>query len=98
MTTTTDQPAGIETILAGLVEQAVETAVARVLDEHGQKSLVVNVAEAAELMRVSRRTIETWVADGVVPKMPHTGRVLIPRHFLETWVAENARPPRKGST
>lgn len=93
--TITDPDRSIEGILAGIVETAVEAAVAKVLDEQGQKSLVVNVTEAAELMRVSRRTVETWVADGVIPKMPHTSRVLIPRKFLEDWVEEHAKSPRR---
>lgn len=72
--------------IAQLVQTAVADAVRTVLADLNDRPLVVSADEAARLLDVSRRTIDTWIASGVLPRVPHTGRVLIPRTALEAFV------------
>lgn len=80
----------LDSALGDLVEQSLRKVLAEAPHVLPPQPLVLSVTEVATVMRVSKRSVETWVAEGVLPKMPHTGRVLIPRQFVENWVAEIA--------
>lgn len=45
--------------------------------------------EAAELTSCSESTIRSLVDQGVLARVPHTGRVLIARKELDRWVVSS---------
>ena len=76
----------IKDLLAEPIRAAVTDAVHDAADSLARRPLVYSADQAAQVLSVSRRTVEMWVADGVLPRMPHTGRLLIPRIAIEDWV------------
>lgn len=81
----------LEDLLGSAVSAAVKDAVHEAADNLAQRPLVYSADQAARVLSVSRRTVETWVADGILPRMPHTKRLLIPRVAIESWVNDAAR-------
>lgn len=77
----------LDSALGELVERSLRKVLAEGTYGLPPQPLVFNVTEAASVMRVSKRSVEQWVAAGVLPKMPDTGRILIPRQAVEAWVA-----------
>ena len=62
-------------------------------DGKGQ-TLVLTVAEAARLLRISRNTCYELVAQGRLPHVHLGRRILIPRFGLEEWIAREAGLPQ----
>jgi len=62
-------------------------------DGKGQ-TLVLTVAEAARLLRISRNTCYELVAQGRIPHVRLGRRILIPRFGLEEWIAREAGLPQ----
>ena len=62
-------------------------------DGKGQ-TLVLTVAEAARLLRISRNTCYELVAEGRIPHVRLGRRILIPRMGLEQWIAREAGLPQ----
>jgi excisionase family DNA binding protein len=50
------------------------------------ETLTYTVRQAAVVVGCGSRKIEHWIADGVLPKVPHIGNVLIPRIAVEALV------------
>ena len=48
--------------------------------------LALSVREVAEMCSISVTTVDKLIAQGVLPRVPHTGRVLVPRSAVERWV------------
>jgi hypothetical protein len=78
----------LDDIIAERVRDAVAEAVRDVLTELSDRPLVVTADQAAELLQVSRRQVENWLAAGVLPRLPHTARILIPRVGLEAFASQ----------
>lgn len=76
----------LEATFAEVVDASVRDAIRDELEALTTRPLVVTPDEAARLLCVSRRTVDRWLAEGVLPRMPHTNRVLIPRVALESFV------------
>ena len=66
---------------------------AQVLKLAGDAGELLTSAEAAELLRVSRRTVNTWTTAGQLPsiRLP-SGHYRIPADAVHALVAERARP------
>ena len=47
--------------------------------------LALSVREVAEMCSIST-SVDKLIAQGVLPRVPHTGRVLVPRSAVERWV------------
>lgn len=57
------------------------------------RSLLLTVTEAAQLLRISRNLAYELVAQGQLPHV-RLGRVIrVPRHGLEQWIARQAGLP-----
>lgn len=84
----------LEEFLTNQIHTAVREGIVAAVEDISKRPLVLSADEAAELMSVSRRTVEMWVADGVLPRMPHTGRLLIPRPAIEAWVDDTVQRAR----
>lgn len=52
--------------------------------------LALSVPEAAALVGLSEASIRRFIADGTLPRVPHTERVLIARSALEAFVQGSA--------
>jgi excisionase family DNA binding protein len=52
--------------------------------------LALSVREVADLCSISTPTVRRLVAEGVLPRVPHTERVLIARTSVERWVQGEA--------
>ena len=53
------------------------------------------VAEVADYLGVSRRTIEYWVAAGIIPSVELPGRIRrFDREAIDAWVRSRAVPAR----
>ena len=66
----------------------VEDALERVLDrraEQLERPVAVTADEAARLLCVSRRQVDRWVAEGLLPRVPHTASVRIPRVAIDAF-------------
>lgn len=48
--------------------------------------LALSVSEAAKLVSLSESSIRRLIADGILARVPHTERVLVPRTSLEAYV------------
>ncbi len=48
--------------------------------------LAWSVKETADMICISPSSVYELVRIGVLPRVPHTGRVLIPRSAVEAWV------------
>jgi excisionase family DNA binding protein len=48
--------------------------------------IALSVQDVAALCSISTPTVRRLVAEGVLPRVPHTERVLIPRSAVERWV------------
>lgn len=48
--------------------------------------LALSVREVAEMCSISTTSVDKLIAQGVLPRVPHTGRVLVPRTAVERWV------------
>lgn len=53
----------------------------------------MTVAQAAEYVGVSRRTMYRWVDDKLVPVLRVRGIVRIPRQALDRWLQANTTRP-----
>lgn len=78
----------VDAELATLVRDVVRDTVRGELEALSDRPLVVTPDEAARLLSLSRRTVDRLVSEGVLPRVPHTSRTLIPRMALETFVNE----------
>lgn len=82
------------TSLDEIIEQRVEAGVAKALAPYlerlDDRPLVVTTAEAAQMLNVSRATIDRLVHDKVLPVMPfgESRRRLIPREAVVRLVSE----------
>jgi excisionase family DNA binding protein len=52
--------------------------------------LALSVREVADLCSISTPTVRRLVAEGVLPRVPHTERVLIARTAVQRWVEGDA--------
>jgi len=52
--------------------------------------LALSVREVADLCSILTPTVRRLVAEGVLPRVPHTERVLIARTAVERWVQGEA--------
>ena len=75
----------VEGLIADEVRAAVRDEVRQVIAELVDRPLVLTPDEAAHLLHVSRRLVDRWLAAGLLPKMPHTKKVLIPRVAVEAF-------------
>jgi excisionase family DNA binding protein len=59
------------------------------IDTTEKKDEILNLSEAADFMRISRRTLHSLIADGIGPPTLTIGRRrLIRRTALEAWLAD----------
>ena len=65
------------------------------MSENGA-ALLFSVAEAANLLGISRNLAYDLVREGRLPHIRLGRRVLVPRFALEQWVAMEAGLPRQG--
>ena len=75
-----------------LIKAAVHEAIIEALEQLANQPVVCTKAETAQLLQVSEKTVARWIADGVLPTMPHTARVLVPRVAIEKFADDAARP------
>jgi excisionase family DNA binding protein len=54
------------------------------------QKLALSVSEVAEIVGISTSLVRRLVNDGVLPRVPHTDRVLIARTAVERWVEGSA--------
>ena len=74
-----------EDVLAEQVRSAVRDEVAAILADLAERPVAVNADEAARLLGVSRRQVDRWIADGLLPRVPHTASVRIPRVAIDAF-------------
>ena len=86
-----------EDVLAEQVRSAVRDEVASILADLIERPVAVNADEAARLLGVSRRQVDRWIADGLLPRVPHTASVRIPRVAIDAF-ALSAPTGSKGVT
>lgn len=82
--------------IAASVVGAIATALEPLIDvlnrvDRQPERLVYTPAECADVLGVSPQTIRKWLDKGVLPRLPHTDRVLIPRVAVESFVAAAAK-------
>jgi excisionase family DNA binding protein len=75
----------LDAFLTEQVRAAVREEITAVLADLSNRPLVVTPDEAAHLLQVSRRLVDRWLAAGLLPRLPHTSKVLIPRIALEAF-------------
>lgn len=80
----------LDALITEQVRAAVRDEVRDVLAELSDRPLVCTPDETAALLQVSRRLVDRWLADGVLPRLPHTSKVLIPRVAVEAFVQGRA--------
>lgn len=76
----------LDELIAEQVRAAVRDEVRDVLADLSNRPLVCTPDETAELLQVSRRLVDRWIAAGQLPRLPHTKKVLIPRVAIEAFV------------
>lgn len=59
------------------------------------EALVYTPQEASVVLGVSDSTIRRWLDGGVLPRLPHTDRVLIPCVAIAAFVEDAAKGGRK---
>lgn len=50
------------------------------------EKLALSVPEVAQIVGISTSSVRRLIADGVLPRVPHTERVLVARTAVERWV------------
>jgi excisionase family DNA binding protein len=55
-----------------------------------ESKLALSVSEVADICGISTSLVRKLVARGVLPRVPHTERVLIARTAVERWVNDEA--------
>ena len=63
-----------------------------------QQPMLLTVAEAARLLRISRNLCYELIAQGRLPHLRLGRRILVPRYGLEQWIARESgsSPPPVG--
>lgn len=80
----------LDALITEQVRAAVRDEVRDVLAELSDRPLVLTPDETAHLLQVSRRLVDRWLADGHLPRLPHTSKVLIPRVAVEAFAQGQA--------
>lgn len=75
-----------------------EAVAARLAAQPAVPKLALTVPEAQQATGAGRDTIRRWIADGLLPRVPHTERVLIPTVALEAFVLAGASTSSGGRT
>lgn len=75
-----------------------QAAVARIQNQPAIPKLALTVTEAQKATGAGRDTIRGWIRDGLLPRVPHTERVLIPTVALEAFVLAGASTTSGGRT
>ncbi len=75
----------VDAALAEVVKTAVAEAVAEALADLANRPVVCTKTETAALLRCSPSQIDKWLTVGLLPRMPHTSKVLIPRVAIEAF-------------
>ena len=79
-----------EDVLTEHVRAAVRDEVAGILADLTDRPVAVTADEAARLLCVSRRQVDRWIAEGLLPRVPHTSAVRIPRCAVEAFATSGA--------
>ena len=58
-----------------------------------QQPMLLTVAEAARLLRISRNLCYELIAQGRLPHLRLGRRILVPRYGLEQWIARESSLP-----